>query len=254
VVWQAWFASVAAVLVCFRGLLPTARALRHRTVVAAVLPETPDVVSIRITGRRMDRFGGRAGQFVRVRFLTTGRWWQSHPFSMSTAPDAGAVRISVKAAGDHTAGLARLAPGTRVVLSGPYGGLLASRSTRDRVVLIAAGIGITPLRALFEALPAGGDRLVLLYRAGREVDLALRGELDGLVATRGGRVHYLTGPRPADPADHPLGPEALRTLVPDIAERDVFLCGPPTMMSELTCTLRSLGVPAGAIHQERFAF
>lgn len=252
--WRAWFISVAVILVSFRVALPTVRALRHRTTVDTVVPETADVVSIRITGRRMEKFGGQAGQFVRVRFLTPGRWWQSHPYSLSTAPDPGSVRVSVKAAGDHTRGLGRLRPGTRVVLNGPYGGLLASRRTREGVLLIAAGIGITPLRSLFETLPADGDRLILIYRAGNLAEAALRDELDELARTRGGRVHYLTGPRSSDRAADPLGPDALHALVPDIAERDVFLCGPPAVMIRLTHTVRKLGVPKRAIHQERFTF
>ncbi|HEX3829207.1 MAG TPA: hypothetical protein VHV82_18245 [Sporichthyaceae bacterium] len=119
-------------------------------------------------------------------------------------------------------------------------------------MLIAGGIGITPMRALFEALPADGGRLVLLHRAAREQDLVLRAELEELAERRGGTVHYPLGRRGTNPHDEPLGPTALARLIPDIAERDVFVCGPPAMMRAVARTARTLGVPRRSIHRERF--
>ncbi len=55
-------------------------------------------------------------------------------------------------------------------------------------------------------------------------------------------------------ADEPLGPASLGTLVPDVRERDVFLCGPISMMDAVQRSLRVLGVPAAQIHSERFAY
>jgi predicted ferric reductase len=250
--WNGWFVAVGTALLVFRFLTPAVRALVHRTAVEEVRVESAHVVTIRMTGRHMHTFGGTAGQFVRVRFLTRGCWWQSHPFSMSTAPTPDAVRVTVKACGRHTAALPGLSPGTRALLSGPYGGLVATRRTRPGVVLIAGGIGITPMRALFETLPADAGRLVLLHRAGREEDLTLRAELEELAEKRGGTVHHLLGPRPTNPEDEPLGPSGLARLVPDIAERDVFVCGPPAMMQAVARAARSLGVPRRSIHCKRF--
>ena len=65
--------------------------------------KAPGVVSLRITGRRLERLNARAGQFFLWRFLTRGRWWTAHPFSLSAAPDGRSLRITVKALGDHTA-------------------------------------------------------------------------------------------------------------------------------------------------------
>jgi predicted ferric reductase len=248
--WEAWFVAVAITMGWFRRLRPLWRALLHRTVVAATVRESDDVVSIHLTGRRLHRFGGRAGQFVRVRFWTRGRWWQSHPFSLSAVPDGYRIRITVKALGDHTRGLREIRPGTRVLLSGPYGGLLATRRTRADVLLVAAGIGITPLRAPFRdadrrARPDDAD----LPSQSREGPRTTRA-LDDLARRVGASVHYLTGPRPTDPADEPL--PGLGVLVPDIARRDVFVCGPASMMTAVTTAARRLGVPRRNIHTERF--
>ncbi|MGZ4403717.1 MAG: ferric reductase-like transmembrane domain-containing protein, partial [Gaiellaceae bacterium] len=94
--WRALYIATLALLVGFRVVAPIVNAFRYRLRVAAVVPEGPGVVSIVITGRRLDRLHARAGQFFVWRFLTRGRWWTAHPFSLSSAPDGRAFRITVK--------------------------------------------------------------------------------------------------------------------------------------------------------------
>src|SRR5437762_1028493 len=91
-------------------------------------------------------------------------WWHGHPFSLSSAPNGEWLRITVKALGDGTRSLQRLAVGTRVLVEGPYGVLTGARRRRRRILLIAGGIGIAPLRALVESLPAAPGEMTLLYR------------------------------------------------------------------------------------------
>ncbi len=81
----------------------------------------------------------------------------------------------------------------------------------------------------------------------------LRQEIDWIAQRRGIVVHYLVGPPLRGNADH-LSAEQLRRLVPDIAERDVFLCGPEPMMDAARAGLRQAGVPRRHIHHESFAF
>ena len=82
---------------------------------------------------------------------------------------------------------------------------------RPKVLLLAGGIGITPLRALFEALPARHGDMTLLYRVHDEADVVFRAEIEALARARGARVHYLLGPRDttAGPA-RPGAPPAAR--------------------------------------------
>jgi predicted ferric reductase len=84
------------------------------------------------------------------------RWWTAHPFSLSEAPDGRSLRITVKALGNHTARLRSIKLGTRVVAEGPFGVFTAAAQRPDKVLLIAGGIGITPIRALLEEIH--GDR------------------------------------------------------------------------------------------------
>jgi ferredoxin-NADP reductase len=157
--------------------------------------------------------------------------------------------------GDWTARLQALAPGTRVALEGPYGTLTGARRTRQRVLLVAGGIGITPLRALLESLPGRAGDLTLIYRASREREVVFREELDALAAHRGAAIHYLVGRRgsPEMPRD-PLDATGLRALVPDVRDRDVYICGPLPLMESVRASLKALAVPRSQIHLERFAF
>lgn len=104
------------------------------------------------------------------------------------------------------------------------------------------------MRALFETLPGGPRDITLLYRAGAEEQLVLRAELEAIAAERQAGLHCLLGPSGA--AHDPLAPQALAALVPDLAERDVYLCGPPGMAGAAQAGLLRAGVPAGRIPAE----
>jgi predicted ferric reductase len=247
--WRSLYIATIIVLVVFRVLAPMAGALRYRLRVAEVIPEGPGVVSLRITGRNLDRLRARAGQFFLWRFLDGKRWRTAHPFSLSAAPDGRSLRITVKALGDHTARFAEVRPGTRVFAEGPFGVFTDRARRREKAVLIAGGIGITPVRALLETMP--GD-VVVLYRAIADTDVIFREELDRIAAARGATVHYVIGDHLGDGADL-LSPAHLKELVPDIEERDVFLCGPPAMTEVLEQNVRGARVPRRHIHTERFA-
>lgn len=108
------------------------------------------------------------------------------PYSLSAAPAGNTLRITVKDLGGHSGALGRLRLGTRVYAEGPYGALTAARRRQRKVLLIAGGIGITPLRALFEELP--GD-VTLLYRARQDADVAFRQELGAIAARHGARLN-----------------------------------------------------------------
>jgi ferredoxin-NADP reductase len=130
---------------------------------------------------------------------------------------------------------------------GPYGSLTADRQTSPRSLLIAGGVGITPLRALFETLPG---EVTLLYRARSAEDLALGGELEAIARRRGATVLYaLNGPDGQRPD---LTARALRASVPDLAGHDIYLCGPHGFARDLYEALRSAGVPNRRIHHESF--
>ncbi|MGA6168312.1 ferredoxin reductase family protein [Amycolatopsis magusensis] len=246
--WALWLLTFGS-LVLWRFALPVWRNAYHRFQVAAVVPEAHDVVSVHVTGRHLDKLAARAGQFSIWRFPGHRHWWLANPFSLSAAPNGRSLRLTAKAAGSGSAGLRHLKPGTRVFMEGPYGSFTAQHRTRHGILLIAGGVGITPIRALLEEDPTGN--VVVLYRVRDESEAVLLREIQHLVGVRRGQLHLLTG-RTGQGAP-PFAPEALRHLVPDITQRDVYVCGPPAMTATVTDSLRKLGVPNGQVHAEKFS-
>lgn len=244
--WYALWAVALGSVFLGRLVLPLWRNWRHQLRVEAVVPESDNVVSVYITGRDLDRLPARAGQFFLWRFLTKDRWWQANPFSLSAAPDGRTLRLTAKAAGDGSAGLRHVKPGTRVFAEGPYGAFTAMHRTRPEAVLVAGGVGVTPIRALLEELHG---HAVVIYRVGSDRDAVLYDELRDLAHAKGAELHLVTGP----PVPDRLAAGELARLVPDIADRDVFLCGPPPMMNAVLGSLRELNVPKQQIHFERFS-
>ena len=248
--WRALYAATLALLVAFRLLLPAANALRYRLRVAEVSPEGAGTVSLRMTGRRLDRLHARAGQFFLWRFLARGHWWSAHPFSLSEAPDGRSLRITVKALGDFTSRVSEITPGTRVLTEGPFGVFTGEARRRDKVLLVAGGIGITPVRALLEELR--GD-VSVLYRIVSDEDVVFRAELEQLARERGAQVVFVVGDHATPAGRRLLSRRHLLELVPDIAERDVYVCGPPAMTDAVVKNVRRTGVPRRHVHVERFA-
>jgi ferredoxin-NADP reductase len=239
-----------ALVLRHRLLTPLRQATRHRMRVADVRPEASDVVSIVVEGLHLDELQAEPGQFFRWRFLTPDHWWNAHPFSLSAPPSTTSLRLTVKALGGSTTSLQSLPVGTWVVAERPYGSVTSARRTHRDVVLIAGGVGTTPMRTLFETLPLRpGEDLLLLYRARSAGEVLFRDELDQIAWRRGARVLYLLG------KDRELlSARMLRRTIPDIGRRDVYLCGPPGLSAAVRGALRAAGLPPDQLHEERFSF
>jgi predicted ferric reductase len=247
--WIAVWVATAGMVIIFRIGQPVWRSLKHQLRVVEVRDEAPGVVSVICRGRDLDQLAVSGGQFFQWRFLTRDLWWQAHPFSLSALPRPPYLRVTVKATGDASHLVTRLRPGTPVAIEGPYGAFTHHKRLTEGVLLVGAGVGITPLRALLEDLPEQTDVTVII-RASTPAGLVHRDEIAGLVKHRGGRLHELVGPR------HKvrLGARHLRHLVPDIVTRDIYICGPEGFDTEIVGMAVKLGVPREQIHIESFGF
>jgi len=257
--WWGMYLIALAAIIGYRLALPLWRSAHHRITVTSVKPETPGVVSILMQGHRLDKLRTKSGQFFIWRFLDGNGWSRGNPYTISDAPDGDQLRITIQAAGDGSERAARLTPGTRVLIEGPYGTMTAQLRSRPGILMMAAGVGITPFRGLLEDTPYQPGEAVLIYRYSEDTHLIFRDELLELAERRGIRLIFLPGPRRDDNSWLPAGTtgdevEILTTLVPDIAERDVFACGPPPWIRSVRKTTRAAGLPTQNFHHEDFAW
>ncbi len=245
--WVALYALVLGLIVWNRAVVPAVRSARHRLVVAGVDRESDDVVSVWMTGRNLARLRLQPGQFLNFRFRHRGLAYEAHPFSVSAA-DGDRLRITVKALGDASTALAGIPKGTRVTFEGPYGVMTPARAQGSRHVLVAGGVGIGPIVSLARGLTSDAAAVDVVYRASLPEDLVLVDDLRELETAGALRLHLLPGSRTL----HPLSPEHLSSLLGDITDATVFVCGPESLNVRVTESARALGVPGSRIHSELF--
>ena len=257
--WTLWALAAAAVVV-YRLGVPAVRSWRHALRVAAVEPDGVGGVTVRMRGRRVGALTARGGQFFVWRFLDGAGWSRGHPFSLSSAPTGDDLTISARIVGDGTARLATLRPGTRVLVEGPFGHLTGDRRQGRKLLLIGAGAGVAPLVSLLESESyAPGDATLVTRDSTPEAALR-RGAIAALVQHRGVRHVALDGHRAPSgaawlPASHRAwkGPDVFRHLAPDLADYDVFVCGPGPWMDAVVRDLGAAGVERSRIHTESFS-
>lgn len=270
--WLGSYALVYGLVLVFRVWRPLWRSWYYKPTVARVVDEGAGATSIYIRGGRrpLQGLGFQPGQFGIWHFADGHRSTVGHPISLSAAPQDNELRITIKDV-DGRRRWANMPVGTRVRIEGPYGRLTDAVRTRHKVALLASGTGITPIRALLEGLD-GLDRAVtgcgspqapgaiLLYRISHETDALFRAELDALAERRGCQVHYLVGHRgprhswlPED-KQHISDFHALLQYVPDLTDRDVYVCGPDGWMDAVETAVRHAGVPRSQLHLERFTW
>jgi len=184
-------------------------------------------------------------------------------YSLTSSPLVqGSVEIAVKRAREHAATRylhERAAVGERVLIAGGQGQCTFEAGMAPALVLLAGGIGITPLMSIVryarEAAPEVA--ITLLHSAGVADELLFREELTALAEASGGRLRcrFLvsrgSGPLPAGVERGRIDRDRLGAFAID---RDAvcYVCGPPGMIDDLERALLTLGVERGRIRYERW--
>jgi predicted ferric reductase len=252
--WYALYIFVFGNFAIFRFITPVYKIMRFGFYVSDIKAETHDVNSIYISGNHLENYKVNPGQFVMVRFLAWPHLLESHPFSISQIPQKGVMRLSVKAVGDFTKTINNIKKGTKVYIDGPYGIFTKKVLTRDKVLCIAGGIGITPLRVLSEELAKEGKDLQFIYINRNEKDIAFKKEMDMLSKTYHFPIHYvLTQEKKQGYQSGRLNEELIAKLVKDFKQRDIYLCASWPMMQSTIKQLEQMGVQHSQIHYERFS-
>ena len=248
--WTGLYIFVAVTIVIWRIAIPLYKTLRFKLRVARVTVEAPGIISIHVSGRNLNKLKAEGGQFFNWRFLDGSRWYESHPFSLSAAPTANEMRFTVKDLGDHSRSLISVKPGVRVMIEGPYGTFTKHQSHKSRpILLIGGGVGITPIRALLEELPANRD-ISLIYRTSNEEGLIFLDEITDLAKRKNVRLHVLPGSRRL----YPLDSAHLLKLVPNVQESEIYICGPTSLTDLIRASALELGMPKNRVHSEIFEY
>ncbi len=255
--WLALYVGVAGSILVFRFTVPVVASLRARLRVEGVDQVADGVVSIHLSGHRLGRLQASSGQFFIWRFWTPGLWRQAHPFSLSAAPTDESLRITVRSLGDASTALGGLRRGTWVSVEGPDGLFTDRARTSPRIVLVAAGIGVAPIRSLLESATFLPGQATVILRSHTAADSYLADELAELCRARGAELRISAGKRPPGvnswlPADVVAARMNLTALVPQLRDSDVYVCGPRRWTDEVVRDACSAGLPTRQIHCERF--
>lgn len=257
VYWIALYVVAIGSIVTFRFAEPIVSSLRHGLRVSAVTAIAPGVTSIQFRGRALRELGASGGQFFIWRFWTGSTWWHSHPFSLSAMPTNRSARITVRALGRGSTQLGTLPVGTRVSIEGPYGLFSNAGRTSPKLSIIAAGIGVTPVRALLEQASFEPGDATILLRASTPEEAYHWDEVRVIAAAKGAACYTMIGHRSRatsswmSAADVDRG-VTLATAFPDLADSDVFLCGPTPWLDLVEADVRAAGLRPHQIHAERF--
>lgn len=229
---------------------------KHHFFVSEIKQETNDTISIYIKGDKLNEFSFQAGQFAIFRFLNKGLWWQSHPYSFSDVPEKGYLRITAKNLGDFSSALQNIPIGTKLLIDGPNGIFTEKTRQPDKIILIAGGVGITPIRALTEKLAQDNKNLVLLYSVRKANQIIFKQELEDLAKKYSAnlKIHYIISEEENAHRFKLINEVCITCLVPDISSREAYICGPAGMMVALKKQLINLGINKSKIYYEKFSF
>jgi predicted ferric reductase len=258
VAWTVWIVVFMALLAYVRVWKPMWR-LRRPWLIADVIEQPGDVVSLELRPERHRGMRFRAGQFAWISISGVPFTFTEHPFSLSSSSARrDHVEFTIKALGDFTSRLAGVR-GRRAWLEGPFGNFGIGWDSAEHLVLIAGGIGVTPIMSILRTMVDVGDtRPTTLVYGNKTWDTTVFvDEIETMQDRLDLRVVHVVEQPPPD-WDGPTGfiSQALleASLPADKAGVQCYVCGPPLMMAATEKALIGAGVPPRQIHAELFTF
>jgi predicted ferric reductase len=255
-------AAFLALILVNRWVRRPIAAYRSAFLVQEVRTETPNVSTLVLIPARRSHPGlsFRPGQFAWIRLDSPWGPLQGHPFTIaSNAHQPRRLEFTVRHAGDFTATVCVLTPGRRVFLDGPHGSFNDDHRGASSLLLIAAGVGITPMMSILRTQATRCDRRphCLIIGARTPQDILFRQELHRLREHLDlDIVEVVSKPTPAwtgrrGHIDKYLLNEVLRQQH-DLVRPHAYVCGPSAMMNGVQAALLDLGFPPAMIHTEQF--
>ena len=246
--WRSWFDPSTEFLV---------REVRRENATVSTLVLEP---RRNANGQAAESWAFAPGQFAWIR-LERSAAAEEHPFTISSSAHDETTQFTIRHAGDFTRVVRQLPPGSPVWVDGPHGAFTGDHSTGSGLVLLAGGVGLTPMMSMIRTAAHRGDprayRLVVVASA--PTDLLFRDELAELRRYIDLEVTEVLR-RPTDGWRGPTGGVSVELLsmvlrsVEQPGDLDYFICGPPVMVSDALEVLEDLGVVPDRVHTEQFDF
>ncbi|MFZ5792824.1 MAG: ferric reductase-like transmembrane domain-containing protein [Pseudomonadota bacterium] len=244
------WAAMGVAAFAYRALIEHGRAESRRYIVAEVTHLGDRVVELGL--KPVDRpLAFEPGQFVFTAFDAQPGYHgcgEYHPFTIVSRPGEPLMRLAVKALGDCTTRMQALQPGVIARVQGPFGAFLRLAQADRPQVWIAGGIGITPFLSMLHSLADTGPPIDLYYAAAGRADATWLGQIERVVR-RLPRLRLITAF--ADRGEI-LSADRIAANSGPLSGKEFFMCGPPSMVRDLSGQLRARGVPSDDIHAERF--
>lgn len=255
--WVSLYIVAFGAVLMYRFIEPTVASLRHHITVDHVQTLAPGVASIHLRGRNLGALEVSGGQYFVWRFWSAKTWWHAHPISLSSHPTETTARITVRSVGEGSRDISTLRRGTRVSIEGPYGIFTQQGRTAPHLAIMAAGIGVTPVRAMLQQAELRPGEATVILRASTRRDTALWDETIEIAREKGAAVYSIVGPRSRHGARWLSESDARRgvslsSAFPNLATSDLYVCGPGEWTDAVIEDAMSRGVPPHQIHTERF--
>ncbi|MFP4250913.1 MAG: ferric reductase-like transmembrane domain-containing protein, partial [Armatimonadota bacterium] len=256
VVWLAMFGAYALLFAWARVIRPRIIAGRRWTV-ERVAPASHDTWQLDLAPDGHDGIRQMPGQFALLTIHRDDARDERHPFTISSPPRKdGSVSFTIKESGDYTDRIGETPEGASAVVEAPWGQFCHLLHGGERLLMIAGGVGITPILSMLRYMVARGDArpITLIWGNRTEADILYREELARMEERLNLRVVHVLSEQPEyDGETGYVDADLLgRVLNGEVSDADVYLCGPPPMMDLVEDALRELGFDGSAIHSERF--
>jgi len=258
--WLLYAVLVVGLILYYKILTPILR-WNKKWQVSENRTERGDAQTLVLKPIKHKGFPFEPGQYAWIKKGSTPFGVGQHPISFSSAgdvPPGGSVSFTIKNLGDWSGEeVPAIQPGDYLWIDGPHGVLSSDRKQGMGYIMVAGGIGITPLYAMCQTMAARGDvRPVILFYGGEDWEsLTFREEFEGLTSKMDLTIIYVL----SNPSEDWEGASGF--INRDIVERHLpkqykrfvyFVCGPTPLMDSMEEILPALGVPAEKVFSERF--
>ncbi|EEG76314.1 ferredoxin reductase family protein [Dethiobacter alkaliphilus] len=221
--------------------------------VVDVKQEAADIWSLYFKG---NSFSYQPGQFMHLRLLRDGEVSSPHPFTISSSPTRELVSVTAKELGDFTQTIKNTKVGHKAYIDAPYGVFSFVNSSTEKLAFIAGGIGITPFMSMLRYMYDNqiDRKITLLWGNKSEEELCFSDELAVMEREMDNLqlVRIMSRQKDWPGEKGRVDREKIEKYIPDYAEHQFYVCGPPAMSRATIEALKSMGITKDQIHHELF--